>query len=479
MSQQRGLKTSRRQFTALLGTSLAGSLIPGCTGTPHLRPNTSRFDVLVLGAGISGLAAAHRLHDAGAIVRVLEARDRVGGRAYTDLSLADRPEFGVVQIGNSYRRVRAWCRALGIDVPAADGSHFRRQTIHFKGQTMAAAQWSDASVNPLAGDERAVPPYALERRFLGSSNPLKSVEEWDSETATQFDRSIEQVMREQGASDEAVALANVSGNHNGTSLTSALGPWKSSLAFRAETGSGFISGGSQSLPQAMAQRLPPEVIQLDAVVSGVRKTGAGYDVRLATGEVLSGGAVICTLPLPALAGIEMNLDMPVEQRDALASVPYTKISVAQLDAQPFWVDDELPPMMWTDSKLERIFPRVDPATGAVVGLKVFINGEGTAATDSLSDSEFAELALKALSTMRPASTGKIEFRSRHRWATDPYAGGAYAAWSPGRVAWQRQHIAEPVGRLVIAGEHAALDAPGFEGALRSGERAASNVLTLA
>lgn len=479
MSQQRGMKSSRRQFNALLGTTLAGSLVPGCVGSNLPRPSSQTFDVVVLGAGIAGLAAVHRLHDAGASVRVVEARSRVGGRAYTDQSLADRPEFGVVQIGNSYSRVRAWCRALGIDVPPADSSHFRRQALHFRGQTMATADWPGSTANPLTGEERLTLPYVLERRYLGRANPLTSVAEWDSDTTVEFDRSIEAVMREQGASDEAIALANVSGNHNGTATTSALGPWKSSLAFRSETGSGFIAGGSQTLPQAMAARLPADMIQQNSVVVAIDAVGAGYRVRLATGEAFMCSSIVCTLPLPALANVALNIEMPEEQREALSSVPYTKISVAQFDAKPFWLDDELPPMMWTDTPLERIFPRVDPTTGAVVGLKVFINGEGTASTDSLSDAAFAELATATISTMRPASKGKVEFRSRHRWAADPYAGGAYAAWSPGRVAWQRQQIMQGVGRIAFAGEHTARDAPGFEGALRSGELAASNVLTLA
>jgi monoamine oxidase len=50
---------------------------------------------LVIGAGMAGLAAARDLVDAGQTVIVLEARDRTGGRVYTDRSLFDLPvEFG-------------------------------------------------------------------------------------------------------------------------------------------------------------------------------------------------------------------------------------------------------------------------------------------------------------------------------------------------------------------------------------------------
>jgi monoamine oxidase len=50
---------------------------------------------LVIGAGTAGLAAAHTLNQAGESVMVLEARDRIGGRVYTDRSFSDVPvEFG-------------------------------------------------------------------------------------------------------------------------------------------------------------------------------------------------------------------------------------------------------------------------------------------------------------------------------------------------------------------------------------------------
>ena len=65
----------------------------------------------------------------------------------------------------------------------------------------------------------------------------------------------------------------------------------------------------------------------------------------------------------------------------------------------------------------------------------------------------------------------------HKWADDPFAGGAYTVWSPGEVAAQRTALRLPAGPVRFAGVHTALDAPGMEGAVRSGERAADEIIT--
>ena len=73
---------NRRQL--LLGIG-AGTLLGGVTG--RLAAQAATPDVLVIGAGGAGLTAARELMSAGVPVLVLEARDRIGGRAVTDTSL--------------------------------------------------------------------------------------------------------------------------------------------------------------------------------------------------------------------------------------------------------------------------------------------------------------------------------------------------------------------------------------------------------
>ncbi|MEZ4561067.1 MAG: FAD-dependent oxidoreductase, partial [Caldilineaceae bacterium] len=92
------------------------------SGSWSMVPDTARtrladLRVLVVGAGMAGLTAARLLHDSGCRVTVLEARDRVGGRTWTDHSLGVPCDLGGSWIhGADDNPLTNWCRALGIDL---------------------------------------------------------------------------------------------------------------------------------------------------------------------------------------------------------------------------------------------------------------------------------------------------------------------------------------------------------------------------
>ena len=110
---------SRRQFVAL-ATTAAGSAAAAAVGAtlaagddatvrpgaPGRRGTTyTDTDVLVIGAGLSGLHAALLLEENGARVQVIEARDRIGGRVHSLYGLPGNPEAGGNGFGGAYGRV--------------------------------------------------------------------------------------------------------------------------------------------------------------------------------------------------------------------------------------------------------------------------------------------------------------------------------------------------------------------------------------
>ena len=461
---------NRRTFGKALA---AGALL--AAGSCARSPARST-DVLVLGAGFAGLAAAGKLLAAGRETLVLEARNRVGGRVRTGLGLPDRPEYGAIEVGDSYTRVHALAAQYGLEVDPPDRRWFSRVALHVNGQTLGADRWAESQANRLAAAERAIPPYRLEAYYLQRANPLETVSGWDDVGWLAEDRSITQVLREQGISREALRLVNVAGNHNHSDDVSALGAWRSALARRQETGSGHFAAGAGALASALAGELT-EQLQLGSVVTAIGQVEDGVRVRLDNGTELRARHCICTLPLPALRAVRLDLPLTDDQRDAMATIPYTRVTVALFDAEPFWEEDGLAPFMWTDTPLERLFPRVHRETGACIGLKAFINGRGTEAVDALNEREFERMAVATIERIRPAAGGRVRYLGRHAWGADRFAGGAYAAWSPGRVARQRRAVRMRAGPVLFAGEHTAVDAPGMEGAIRSGERAARTLIS--
>jgi len=218
-------------------------------------------------------------------------------------------------------------------------------------------------------------------------------------------------------------------------------------------------------------------IRYESMVTGLAATPAGVQVELADGTSVRAPHCVCTLPAPILRGIEPNLpSMSQEQRRAIQEVSYTRVTVAMFDAEPFWNDDGLPPYMWTDTALERVFPRVTPDGARCIGMKAFVNGAATIELDALSEQDFERATLDILTRVRPASRGQVSYRRRHCWGADPFAGGAWASWSAGRAVEERTAMRRYVGAVRFAGEHTALDAPGMEGAVRSGERAALDII---
>jgi phytoene dehydrogenase-like protein len=99
--------------------------------------------VIVIGAGMAGLAAARELVARGASVLVLEARDRVGGRVWTDRSLGFPMERGAHWIeGTDGNPLLALAQAAGART-VADPSRCAHSI------TMAASSWVKSSRQPM------------------------------------------------------------------------------------------------------------------------------------------------------------------------------------------------------------------------------------------------------------------------------------------------------------------------------------------
>lgn len=470
--------TTRRR---LLGAAALGGL--GTLARP-LWAGERDVDVIVLGAGLAGLNAALLLEQFGLGVKVLEARERVGGRLYTLDEVPGRPEAGGNQLAPAYARTVAMAEQLGVALATSATSPLlqpQRMLYDIGGQRITAAEWPASALNPLPAALRALPPdRAL--LALGGASPLAQLADWREVVSRAQDVSVLARLREQGvdAATQALLAAN---NSYGSGLAETalltLHYVQSNLGEIRKIPGPLqnVRGGNQRLPEAMAAALKGPVLRGQRVVA-VDAGARGASVRCADGSVHRARHVVCALPLPALRGIRFTPGLDPLHAEAVRAVPYAQITQLHLEVlRPFWDEAGPAPYVWSDGVLGRVFPNDEQGSGRAESLVVWSNAAGAARWDRLADVEAEALALGELARLFPASRGALRLARRVSWQQDPLAGGAWANWAPGQATRLAKACAAARGRIHFAGEHTGATIRGMEAAMESGERAASEILS--
>jgi monoamine oxidase len=446
---------------------------------------TAATDVVVVGAGLAGLAAARRLVDAGAEVVVLEARERVGGRTLTLPAADGTPiDHGGQWIGPTQHRIAALAERLGVTTyPSYErGLHteFREgQALRYGGQ--------------LPGENDPVSAVAMgqairELDAMAATVPLEApwtatqALAWDSQTVETWLQArvpagqARTWLREAIRGTLAAEARDLSLLHTLFVIRSAGG-----IALLLATAGGAqerrFHQGAQTISIRLAESLGDRVV-LGAPAMVVRHGEGGVEVE-ADGRSVAAGRAILAVP-PAIAGrIGYRPAMPGWRNQLTQRVPMgSVIKVHAIYETPFWREEGLSGFVVSDSGPVRVVYDNSPEDGSPGVLVGFIEGEQARSWARRNRADRRAGILACLADYFGERAGRPRELLERSWADEEYSGGCYAGYFPPGV-WTSfgQALREPIGRLHWAGTETATAWTAYmEGAVQSGQRAADEVL---
>ncbi len=443
----------------------------------------SKAEVLILGAGMSGLHAARMLQAAGIDALVLEGSDRIGGRCWTARNVPGEPEFGAEQVGSGYGRVRGNAAELGIEMVApgagAMGETRLPRTAVSIGGAPPTADWATSPMNHLAPDEKALSPFALLGHYVLKDDPLTDLLDWRKPDFRGIDRqSLRQYCTQKGASPEALRMMDVSVPAWDLGDANALDFLRKNHYYVWDGKNGpysIVKGGTNALTDAMAASLNRPVL-LNKIVSGITAKPGSVQVHCADGSRYSGRACVNTIPPTILKDIPIDGPVPKAQREAWRRQRSDQSVQICFDVSaPFWEKDGLPENMWTDGPME--FFAHTPSRVTTEGvLRAYVNGKAIEPLNRMSDRALGEKAVAELVRLRPAAAGVVRPGHIHNWSTYPFSKGHIAYFQPGDIETYADLVGQPVGAMYFAGEHNCKISAGIEGACEAAEYAVIAIL---
>ena len=403
---------------------------------------------MVVGAGMAGLAAGRRLADAGVEVTVLEARERIGGRMWTDTSLGVPIDLGAAWIhgtdGNPIVGLAADAGAATVVTDFSDVVVYDGQRVVDDAAVQAAfAAWDEILARLEALRENAADDVPL-------SDGLAEVADLNDPVMAWVVRSA--VVSEYAADPGQLSLAwfGQEGEFGGPNL--------------------ILPGGYAQLAQYLAHGLD---IRTGTEVLRIADDGSGVLIDTSHGQV-SADRVIVTVPLGVLKAGTIAFDPPLPdaKRCAIERLGFGVLNKVVLAfEEPFW--PEAPDMIGLLGSAQPLGDVLNGLTFADSPVLVGIRGGAWARSrESLSDEDAVAEVVEAMAAPEP--TGAVVTR----WAADPYARGSYSFIAVGSSPADQRALAEPVGdHLLFAGEatHAEFFAT-VHGAYMSGIREADRIL---
>jgi monoamine oxidase len=442
----------------------------------------------VVGAGYAGLSAARRLAAEGVDVVVVEARDRVGGRVFTETTASGATvDHGGQWIGPGQSLLQALADEFGVRTfPTFTAG----QGVELRGGERRTYSGLIPTSDPAAAADGVEAIFELD--LASQDVPLDAP--WEAPDAERLDEQTlgswlaANVHSAPARSMIDAAVKGVFGTEAGEmSLLFAL--------FYLHAGGGLMNlarttggaqerrfhGGAQQLAVRIADELGDKVL-LGAPVRAIGHGPAGVRVTAdaATGELTVGARrAIVAMPPALSARLAWSPALPAVRNQLAMRAPMGAVTkIHAVYERPFWRDEQLNGQVVADDGYLRLTFDDSPDDGSLGILLGFAAGNDCRRLEQTDPEKRRHLLVEDLVRAFGPEAGSPLELVEQRWCTELYTGGGpVAVFTPGLLTGCGDALRRPVGPVHWAGTETATRWCGYiDGALSSGIRAAEEVL---
>jgi len=445
-------------------------------------------DAIVVGAGLAGLTATRDLARAGWTVRLLEARERVGGRLKGyPLDDGQAVDLGGEYFGDKSTKIVEVARSVGV-------SGFRtydqgRRIAFLDGRRFEYTGLFPLRMGPAVIADLGQAVLRIER--LARTVPPESP--WDAPNAVELDsQTFWSWCRRNVRTSTARAFLTMA-----TEAAYCASPADVSLLhvlYYANASGGFrylleisrgiqryrFDGGAHSIPERLGQRLANEV-RLGAVIRRIEQrsdsvvvTGPGFEARARW--------VVVALPVTLAGRIDYEPALPGYRDQLTQRMPAgAAIKCLAIYDRPFWRDTGLSGQVTSTNGPFRVAFDTSPPNGSPGVLSAFITGSAARTLTRLPAGERRAVVLSALVQGLGTRAGKPTDFVEQNWLDEEFTRGCYHGFGPpGVYTAYGPALRAPIGLIHWAGTETGVHQMGsMGGAIDSGRRAARELLAAA
>lgn len=419
--------------------------------------------IIIVGAGISGLSAGKILQESGYEVIILEARNRIGGRVWTDRSTGKPLDLGA-----------SWIHAI-------TGNPIAELANKIKTPLTGLVDYNDTSTFDVDGKEDPLTPVQ-EQKFADVFAEYAQIVTASDASASVQD-VVDEALRVGALSDLTMraidSLVNTIKEHEYAGASSELSQIGTEEGSDMGGGDVLFPEGFDAITDFLATGLK---VQLETIVRSVDYGANGVMIKTSKGD-FDGDRVIITVPLGVLKSGDITFN-PALPADKLKSISVLGSGVLN----KVWL--EFPSVFWSNTTIHNYFSvpkgrfnewvNWHKSTGNI-HLLGFNAGQYGLEMESKSDEEIVSEAMTILRAMWGSAIPEPINKVITRWNSDPFAQGAYSFIKVGSTIDDRATLAKSVSdRLFFAGEATDTNnAATTNGAYNSGLREAQKIIQLA